>query len=190
MLLCICSGSPYHYSGLRSDQPQCFCFYDLGLWWSLSSCCSVAQSCSSLCDPMGCSTPGFPVLHCFLEFAQIHVHWVSDAIQPSCLLSTFSSCPQSFPTSGSFQMSWLFTSRGQNIGVSASFLPINIQGWFPFRWIGWVSLQSKGPSRVFSSITVWKHQLFGPQPSLLCLVLVSSWPLGDGKNCRTKIPKN
>ena len=70
-----------------------------------SGCCSVAQSCPTLCHPMGCSTPGFPVLHHVLEFAQTRVHWVSDAIQPFHPLSTpFSSCSQSFPASGSFKV--------------------------------------------------------------------------------------
>ena len=70
---------------------------------------------------------------------------------------------QSFPASGSFQMSQFFTSGGQSIGVSASasVLPINIQHWFPLGWTGWISLQSKGLSRVFSNTTVQKHQLFG-----------------------------
>ena len=74
----------------------------------------------------------------------------------------FSSCPQSFLTSGSFQMSQLFTSGVQSIGVSAStlVLPRNIQDWFPLGWTGWISLQSKGLSRVFSNTTVQKHQFF------------------------------
>ena len=80
----------------------------------------------------------------------------------------FSSCPQSFPASGSFPVSQLFTSGGQSTGVSAStsVLPMNIQDWFRLGWTGWISLQSKGLSRVFSSTTVQKHQFFGPQLSL------------------------
>ena len=72
----------------------------------------------------------------------------------------FSSCPQSFPASGSFQMSQFFTSGGQSIGVSASasVLPMNTQDWFPLGWTGWISLQFKGLSRVFSNTTVQKHQ--------------------------------
>ena len=96
-------------------------------------CCSVTPSCPTLCNLMDCSTPGFPVLHCLLEFVQILVHWVGDAIQPSHpLLSPFSSCLQSFPASGSFPMSQLFTSGGLSIGVSASasVLPVNIQSRF------------------------------------------------------------
>ena len=87
---------------------------------------------------------------------------VSSSIVP------FSSCPQSFPASGSFQMSQLFTSGGQSIGVSAStsILPMNIQDWYPLWWTGWISLQSKGLSRVFSNTTVQKHQFFSTQLSL------------------------
>ena len=78
------------------------------------------------------------------------------------------SCPQSFPASGSFPVSQFFTSGGQSIGVSSStsVLPMNIQDWFPFGWTGWISLQSKGLSRVFSSTTVEQHQFFGAQLSL------------------------
>ena len=84
------------------------------------------------------------------------------------LCHPFSSCLQSFPASGSFPMSWLFASGGQNTGVSASasVLPMNIQDWFPLGWTGWISLQSKGFSRVFSNTTVQKHQFLSVQPSL------------------------
>ena len=80
----------------------------------------------------------------------------------------FSSCPQSFPASGSFPMSQLFTSSGQSIGVAAStsVLPMNAHDWSPLGWTGWISLQSKGLSRVFSNTTVQKHQCFGAQLSL------------------------
>ena len=80
----------------------------------------------------------------------------------------FSSCPQSFPASGSFQMSQLFTSGGQSIGVSAStsFLPMNTQNWSPLGWTGWISLQTQGLSRVFSNTTLQKHEFFGTQLSL------------------------
>ena len=127
---------------------------------------SVAQLCLSLCDPMNRSTPGLPVHHQLPESTQSHVHWVSDAIQPSVV--PFSSCPQSFPASGSFQMSQLFASGGQSVGVSAStlVLPMNTQDWSPLGWTGWISLQSKGHSRVFSNTTVQKKQFFGAQLSL------------------------
>ena len=124
---------------------------------------SVTQSCLTLSDVMNCSTLGLPVHHQLPEFTQIHVHWVVSSSVVSC-----SSWPQSFPASGSFQMSQLFASGGQNIRVSAStsVLPMNIQDWFPLGWTGWISLQSKGLSRVFSNTTAQKHQFFGPQLSL------------------------
>ena len=86
--------------------------------------------------------------------------WYNPTISSSVV--PFSSCLQSFPASGSFQMSQFFTSGGQSIGVSASgsVLPMNTQGWSPLGWTGWISLQSKGLSRVFSNTTVQKHQLF------------------------------
>ena len=93
--------------------------------------------------------------------------WCHPTISSSVV--PFSSCPQSFPTSGSFQMSHFFTSGGQRIGVSASasVLPMNVQDWFPLGLAGWISLQSKGLSRVFSNTTVQKHQFFGARLSLI-----------------------
>ena len=92
--------------------------------------------------------------------------WCHPAISSS--VTPFSSHPQSFPASGSFTMSQLFTSGGQSIGASAStsVLPVNTQDRFPLGWIGWISLQSKGLSRVFSNTTVQKHQFFCAQSSL------------------------
>ena len=92
--------------------------------------------------------------------------WYHPAISSSVV--PFSSCPQSFPASGSFQMSQLFASGGQSIGVSASpsVLPMNTQDWSPLGWSGWISLQSKGLSRVFPNTAVKKHQFFGTQLSL------------------------
>ena len=107
----------------------------------------IAQSCPTLCDPMDCSMPGFPVHHQLPELAQTHVHQVGDAIQNiSSSVLPFSSCLQSFPASGSFQMSQFFALSGQSIAVSASasVLPLNIQDWFPLGWTGLISLQSKG----------------------------------------------
>ena len=88
-----------------------------------------------------------------------------ESVMPSnhfILCRPFSSCPQSFPASESFQMSQLFASGGQSIGVSpsTSVLPKNTQDWSPLEWTGWISLQSKGLSRVFSNTTVQKHQFF------------------------------
>ena len=141
------------------------------------SCCLVTESCSTLCNPMDCSMPDFPVLHCLLEFSQTYVHWVSGAIQPSHPLSRpIFSCPQSFPASGSFPMSQLFALHGQSIGgpASASVLPMNIQVCFPLGLTGLISLQSKGLSRVFSNTIVQKHHT---RVTLRCLG-IGSWKLG------------
>ena len=92
-----------------------------------------------------------------------------DSVMPSnylILCHPFSSCPQSFPVSGSFPMSQLFASGGQSIGASGSVLPMNIQCWFPLGLTGFISLLSEGLSRIFSSTAIWKHQFFGAQPSL------------------------
>ena len=114
------------------------------------------------------STPGLPVHHQHPEFTQTHIHW-SQWCHPTISSSVvpFSSCPQSFPASGSFQMSQLFSSGGRSTGVSAStsVLPMNTQDWSHLGWTGWISLQSKGLSRVFSNTTVQKHQFFSAQPS-------------------------
>ena len=93
---------------------------------------------------------------------------LSQWCHPTILSSVvpFSSCPQSFPALGSFPMSWLFAAGGQSIGASASVLPMDTQDWSPLGWTGWISLQSKGLSRVFSNTTVQQHQFFGAQLSL------------------------
>ena len=144
------------------------------------NCCSVTQLCLTLWDPMDCSMPGFPVLHHLPEFVQTHVHCVGDAIQPSHPVVPFSSCLQSFPASGSFPMSPLFASGGQNIGASASasVLPMNIQDWFPLGLTGLISLQSKWLSRVFSSTTIRRHQFFKVQPSSWSNSHIHTWLLG------------
>ena len=105
---------------------------------------SVAQSCLTLCNPMDCSMPGFPVHHQLLELTQTQFHWVGDAIQPSHPLSS-PSCPQSLPASGSFQMSQLFASGGQSIGAfSISISPSNeYSGLISFRmdWLDLLAVQ-------------------------------------------------
>ena len=125
----------------------------------------VSQSVQSLsriwlCDPMVCSMPGLPVHHQFRVYSNScpWSRWCHPTISSSVI--SFSSCLQCFPASGSFPMNQFFTSGGQRIGVSvsASVLPLNIQDWFPLGWTGWISLQSKGLSRVFSNTTVQKHQ--------------------------------
>ena len=108
--------------------------------------------------PCPSPTPGVYSNSCPLS------RWCHPTISSSSV--PFSSCPQSFPASGSFPMSQLFASGGQSIGVSAStsVLPMNTQDWSPLGWTGWISFQSKGLSRVFSNTTVQKHQFFGAQP--------------------------
>ena len=102
--------------------------------------------------------------------------WCHPTISSSVV--PFSSCLKSFPASGSFQMSQLFTSGGQSTGVSASasFLPKKSQGWSPSEWTGWISLLSKGLSRVFSNTKVQKHQFFGAQPSSQSSSHIHTWP--------------
>ena len=110
--------------------------------------------CPTLRNPMDCSTPGLPVHHQLLEFTQTHVLQVGDAIQPSHPLSS------PFPPAVNLsQHRGLFQSGGRSIGVSASasVLPMNTQDSSPLGWTGWISLQSKGLSRVFSNTTVQKH---------------------------------
>ena len=132
-----------------------------------------------LCDLMNCSTPDFPVFHYLPEFAQIHAHCVSDATQISHPVAPCSSFPLFFPAWGSFLMSWIFASGGQNIGTSASalILPMNIHSRFPLGLTNLIFLLSKGLSRVFSSTTVWKRQFFGSQSSLWSNSHIHTWLL-------------
>ena len=127
---------------------------------SLDCChCSVSKSCLTLCNPMDYSSPAYPVFHYLQELAQTHVHWVSDAIQPSHLMSFPSPPALNFPSIRVFLFvclfvltkSQLFTSGGQSIGALASVLPMDIQDWFPLGLTGLISLLSKGLSRVFSN---------------------------------------
>ena len=130
----------------------------------LKCCWPITKSCPTLCDPMDCSMPGSPVLPCLPEFAQIHIHWVSDAIYPSYPLP--SSSPFAF--SLSFPMSWLFASGGQSIGASTSVLTMNIEGWFPLELTGFISLhprdsQECSPALQFKRISSLVLSLFyGP----------------------------
>ena len=126
-------------------------------------------------------------------YNSLQPHWLQHARPPcpsptpgvysnSCPLNHWCqvpfSCLQSFPASGSFLVSQFFTSGGQSIGVSApaSVLPVNIQDWFPLGWTTWISLQSKGLSRVLSNTTVQKHQFFGAQPSSQSNSHIHTWP--------------
>ena len=133
-------------------------------------CCyfSVAKSCLTLSDPINSSMPGFPVLHYLPEFAQTHVHWVGDAIQPSHPLS-----PPSPPALNLSQHQGLFRWVGSSHQV-AKVLEHQLRhqffqwifriDWFPVRLTGLISSLSKGLSRVFFSTTDWKHKFFGIQP--------------------------
>ena len=140
--------------------------------------CSVAHLCSTLCDLIDCSVPGFPVLHQLLELAQTHVHWVSDASQPSHpLLSpsplAFSLCQHQ----GLFQWIGSFHQVAKVLEPQASVLPMNNQGWILLGLTGFIFLLSKGLSRVFSNTTVRRHQFFGAQPFLLSNSHIHTWLL-------------
>ena len=128
---------------------------------------------------MDCSMPGFPVLHHLPEFARTHPlsQWCHPTISSS--VTTFSSCPHSFPTIESFPMSWLFASGGQSLGASASatVLPMNNQSSFPLGWTVLISLLPTGFPRVFLNTTVQKHQLFGTQPSSWSNSHIHRWQL-------------
>ena len=145
-----------------------FQYTEISNHYGICCCCSVAKSWPTLCDSINWSTPDSSVLHCFLEFAQIHVIEsvrLSDHFILCCCLLLL---PSVFPSIRGFSNEsalcirwpkyWRFT--------SASILPINIQGWIPWGLTGLISLQSKGLSRVFSNTTVQKHQFFGAQLSL------------------------
>ena len=141
---------------------------------------SVAQSCLTLCDPMNRSMPGLPVHHPtpgVYSNSCPSSQWCHPTISSSVV--SFSSCLQSLPTSGSFPMSQLFVRGSQSTGVSvsASVLPMNTQDWSPLGWTGWISLQSKGLSRVFSSTTVQKHKFFSAQLFSQSNSHIHTWPL-------------
>ena len=126
-------------------------------------CCSVVKSCLTLCNPWTVALQvslSFSISQSLLKLTSI------ESVVPSnhlILCHAFSSCPPSFPASGSFPMSWLFAWGSQSTGASASVLPKNIQDWFPLGLTDCISLQSKGLSRVFSNTTVQKLQFFGSQ---------------------------
>ena len=133
----------------------------------LLSCAATAQT----RPPCPSPTPSVYLNSCPLS------RWCHPTISSSVIL--FSSRLQSFTASGSFQMSQFFALGGRSVGVSASTsdLPVNIQDWFPLGWTGWISLQSKGLSRVFSNTTVQKHQFFSAQLSSQSNSHIHTWPL-------------
>ena len=157
-------------SSVLSNPPRCFHLplpLYIGVGFSLSSVqfSSVAQSCPTH-EPQHARPP------CPSPTPRVHPKscpsswWCHPTISSSVV--PFSSCPESSPASGSFPISQLFTSGGQSIGLSAStsVLPMNTQDWSPLGWIGWISLQSKGLSKIFSNTTVQKHRFFDTQLSL------------------------
>ena len=139
-------------------------------WAYLTKPSSVQVSCSVMSNslqPHGIQQARLP---CSSPNPRVHPNscplsrWCHPAISSSVI--PFSSCLQSFPASGSFPMSRFFASGGQSISSPTSVLPMNIQDWFPLEWTGWISLQSKGLSRVFFNTTVQKHQFFSTWLSL------------------------
>ena len=141
-------------------------------WIDVTNTCSVkfssvAQSCPTLCDPMNRSMPGLPVHHQLPEFTQTHIHRVGMPSSHFILCRPLLLLPPIPPSIRVCSNGQLFAWGGQSIGVSASasVLPMNTQDWSPLGWTGWISLQSKGLSRVFSNTTVQKHQFFGTQLS-------------------------
>ena len=130
-------------------------------------CCLVTQSCLTLCNPMDCSMPGSPISHHFPELAQTHVHWVSDAIQPSVLCHPLLLLPSIFPSIRVFSNEFTLCIRWpKDWSFSFSISPSNeYSGSISLR-TDWFALQSKGLSRVFSSTTAQKHKIFGVQLSL------------------------
>ena len=128
-------------------------------------CCSVAQSCLTLCNPMNRSTPGLPVHHQLPEFTQTHIHRVSDAIQPSHLCHPLL-LPSVFPSIRVFSNESVLHIRWPEYwSFNFSISPSNeYSGLIPLGWTGWISLQFQGLSRVFSSTTVQRHQFFDSQP--------------------------
>ena len=143
----------------------------------LEGYCLVAQSCLTLCSPLDWSMPRSIVLPYLFELAQTHVHWIDDAFQPSHPL--LSPSPPAFNLSQHQSLFQWVSSLHQvaKASASASVLPMNIQSWFSLRFTSFTSLLSKGLSRVFSSTTVRKHQVFRAQPSLWSNSHIHTWPL-------------
>ena len=148
------------------------CLLFVSIKISCDCCCSVSLKLHGLQHarlPFPSLSPGVCSDSCPLS------QWCYLTISSSVI--PFSSCLQSFPTSGSFPVSHFFASGEENIWASVSAHPKNIQGWSPLGWTGLSSLQSKGLSRVFSSTTVWKHQFFSAQPSLWSNSHICTWLL-------------
>ena len=153
-----------------------------GCWdWVTLSISSATQSCPTLCDPMDCNIPGLPVHHQLLEFTQTHMHQVSDDILPSHPLSS-PSAPAPNPSQHQGLFQWVNSSHELakilEFSALASVLPMNTQDWSPLGWTGWISLQSKELSRVFSKTTIQKHKFFGTQLSSQSNSHIHTW-LGE-----------
>ena len=136
---------------------------------------SAAQSCPTLCDPLNRSMAGLPVYHQLLEFTETHVHWVSDAIQPSHPLMS-PSPPAPNPSQHQSLFQWVNPSDEVAKVLEFQLYPKKSQNWSPSEWTGWISLQPKVLSRVFSNTTVQKHRFFGAQPSSQSNSHIHTWP--------------
>ena len=172
--------------GLQEHQKEGVSWTRRGGWGAFggdraihSSYCSVAKLCLTLCDPMDCSMPGFPVLHYLPESAQTHVYWVVMSSNHLILYCPLFLLPSIFPSIRVFSNKSVLHIRWQEYwsSASASVLPMNIEGWFPLGLTGSISLQPKGLSRVISSTTLRKHQFFGAQPFLWSNSHIHTWLL-------------
>ena len=172
--------------GLQEHQKEGVSWTRRGGWGAFggdraihSSYCSVAKLCLTLCDPMDCSMPGFPVLHYLPESAQTHVYWVVMSSNHLILCCPLFLLPSIFPSIRVFSNKSVLHIRWQEYWSSASVsvLPMNIEGWFPLGLTGSISLQPKGLSRVISSTTLRKHQFFGAQPFLWSNSHIHTWLL-------------
>ena len=139
--------------------------------------CSVTKSCPTLHDSMDCSILGFPVLHHLLEFAQVHVHCIGDAIQQSHPLSPSPSANSLSQHQGLFQWVSCLNQAANIVELQHHSFLMNVQSLLPLRLTGLISLLSKRLSRVFSSITVWKIQFFSTLPSILSSSNICTWLL-------------
>ena len=183
--MCVLFHKHLSQHGVRSRDQQLLCIFAHP--WSAefpsenaeTCCCSVTKWYPTLCNPKDYSTPGslsFTISRNLLRFISPESVMLSNHFMlchPFLLLLSIS------PSFEVFSMSLLFASGGQSIGVSpsASLLLMNIQDWCPLGLTNWISLQSKGLSRVFSNTTVWKHQFFGAQPSLWSNSHIHTWLL-------------
>ena len=156
-----------------------FSRYHYFICFSFFNCCSIVKSCPTLCNAMNYSLPPFPALHSLQEFAQTHVHWVSDAIQQfHPLLPSSPFTLHLFQHQGLFR--WISSSHQVAKVLELQLqhvIPMSILCWFPLGLTSLISLLSKGLTRVFTSTTIWKHQFFSAQPSLSSNTHIHTWLL-------------